>query len=135
MKLRYIREQKEQMKREMQNTNITRKKNKFNLGDESDDADFNFLTHKGKKIEDLDDFKDKISDEQYKALKPKVDKALPTMAISAIKFDEDGNTKRAKYCIVVLGTLDPNKWNKKRYIRTSSQSSRVKNIPYFSNSL
>ena len=35
------------------------------------------------------------------------------MAISAIKFDEDGNTKRAKYCIVVLGTLDPNKWNKK----------------------
>ena len=28
-----------------------------------------------------------ISDEQYKALKPKVDKALPTMAISTMKFD------------------------------------------------
>ena len=43
----------------------TRKKTKFNLDDdnESDDSrDFNFLTHKGKRIEDVDDFKDKIED-------------------------------------------------------------------------
>ena len=40
----------------------TRKKTKFNLDDnDSDDSrDFNFLTHKGKRIEDVDDFKDKI---------------------------------------------------------------------------
>ena len=41
----------------------TRKKTKFNLDGESDDSrDFNFLTHKGKRIEDVDDFKDKIED-------------------------------------------------------------------------
>ena len=34
------------------------------------------------------------------------------MAIYTIKFDEDGNPKRAKYRIVVLGHLDQNKWSK-----------------------
>ena len=50
-----------------------------------------------------------ITNEQYKALKPKIGKALPTMAISTIKFDENGQPKRAKYRIVVLGNLDRNK--------------------------
>ena len=34
------------------------------------------------------------------------------MAISTIKFDENGEPKRAKYRIVVLGHLDQNKWSK-----------------------
>ena len=41
---------------------MNRKRSKFNLEGSDDDADFNFLTHKGKRIDDIDDFKDKISD-------------------------------------------------------------------------
>ena len=33
------------------------------------------------------------------------------MAISKVKTDEDGTPKRAKCQIVVLGNLDPYKWN------------------------
>jgi hypothetical protein len=39
-------------------------------------------------------------------------KALPTMAIAAIKFDEHNRPKRAKYCLVVLGNLDYHTWSK-----------------------
>ena len=39
-------------------------------------------------------------------------KLLSTMAISTIKFDNDGLLKQAKYCIVALGNLDPNTWTK-----------------------
>ena len=40
-----------------------RKKTKFNLSDDgSEDGGFNFLTHKGKKIEEMDDFKENIDD-------------------------------------------------------------------------
>lgn len=62
MKLRYMREQKEQLQKEVGVTRMNKKRNKFLLdGDESDEeTGFNFLTHGGKKIEDLDDFKDKI---------------------------------------------------------------------------
>ena len=46
------------------------KRKKFQLGEDSDEADnFDFLTHGGKKLEELDDFKDKINesdDELYK---------------------------------------------------------------------
>ena len=38
--------------------------------------------------------------------------ALPTMAISTIKTDGDRNPVEAKYCIVVLGNLDPHNWSK-----------------------
>ena len=34
------------------------------------------------------------------------------MAISTIKYDEDGRPKRAKYRIVALGNLDNNNWSK-----------------------
>ena len=37
---------------------------------------------------------------------------LPTMAISTIKYDGDGNPLRAKYRIVALGNLDPSSWTK-----------------------
>lgn len=41
----------------------TRKKTKFNLDDEgSDDEGFNFLTHKGQKLDELDDFKQEVPD-------------------------------------------------------------------------
>ena len=62
MKLRYLKEQKEQLKKEMSQSRMNRKRSKFNLEGSDDDADFNFLTHKGKRIDDIDDFKDKISD-------------------------------------------------------------------------
>eukprot|EP00957_Ditylum_brightwellii_P109227 8331803-Ditylum_brightwellii.AAC.1 len=34
------------------------------------------------------------------------------MAIATLKYDEDGNPKRAKYRIVALGNLDPYSWTK-----------------------
>ena len=54
-----------------------------------------------------------ISEDEYKALSPIVGNALPTMAISKIKTDENGNPTRAKYRRVVLGNLDPHDWNQK----------------------
>jgi hypothetical protein len=39
-------------------------------------------------------------------------KALPTMAIATIKYDENNKPKRAKYRIVVLGNLDYHTWSK-----------------------
>ena len=48
----------------MQTTSSTRRKTKFNLDDGgSYDENFDFFTHKGKKLEDLDDFKDRISND------------------------------------------------------------------------
>lgn len=52
------------MKKEVSMARQTKKRMKFNLdGDDSDDANFNFLTHRGKKLEDMDDFKDKIQED------------------------------------------------------------------------
>jgi deoxyuridine 5'-triphosphate nucleotidohydrolase len=51
-----------------------------------------------------------ITEEQYQAIKPTVGKALPTMAISTIKYDENGHPKRCKWRIVALGNLDPYAW-------------------------
>ena len=55
---------------------------------------------------------DIISEAEYKRLRPITGNALPTMAISTIKKDENGNPKRCKYRIVALGNLDPNNWDK-----------------------
>ena len=52
-----------------------------------------------------------ITQEQYNAMKHKI-KPIPTMAISTIKYDENGQPKRAKYRIVVLGNLDQHLWSK-----------------------
>ena len=52
-----------------------------------------------------------ISEDEYKALRPVVGNALPTMAISKVKTDENGKPNRAKYRIVVLGNLDPHNWS------------------------
>ena len=53
-----------------------------------------------------------ISDEEYQKLKPIVVNALPSMAISTIKRDQDGKPIRCKYRLVVLGNLDPNNLSK-----------------------
>ena len=53
-----------------------------------------------------------ITDEQYQQIKHKVGRPLPTMVISTIKYDENGDPKRAKYRIVVLGHLNQNLWQK-----------------------
>jgi hypothetical protein len=42
----------------------------------------------------------------------KIGRPLPTMAISKMKRDSQGQPIRAKYRIVVLGNLDPHKWSK-----------------------
>lgn len=39
-------------------------------------------------------------------------KALPTMAIATIKYDEHNRPKRVKYRLVVLGNLDYHTWSK-----------------------
>ena len=53
-----------------------------------------------------------ISEEQYKLIKKSTGNPLPTMAISTIKKDKEGNPKRCKYRIVALGNLDPHNWSK-----------------------
>lgn len=53
-----------------------------------------------------------ISEKEYQILRPITGNALPSMAISTIKKDADGNPIRAKYRIVVLGNLDPHAWTK-----------------------
>ena len=51
-----------------------------------------------------------ITEDKYQALRPIVGNALPSMAISKVKTDENGSPLRAKYHIVVLGNLDLHKW-------------------------
>ena len=53
---------------------------------------------------------DYITEAEYQALRPVIGNALPSMAISKVKTDENGNPTRAKYRIVVLGNLDPHHW-------------------------
>jgi hypothetical protein len=52
-----------------------------------------------------------LTEEQYFKLS-KGKKALPSMAIAMIKYDEHNKPKRAKYRIVVLGNLDYHTWSK-----------------------
>jgi len=52
-----------------------------------------------------------ITEAQYKQLS-RGKKALPTMAIATIKFDENNRPKRAKYRLVVLGNHDYHTWSK-----------------------
>ena len=54
---------------------------------------------------------DYITEEEYKALRPIIENALPSMVISKVKMDENGNPDCAKYHIVVLGNLDPHDWS------------------------
>lgn len=53
-----------------------------------------------------------ITERQYQMNKEKYGPTLPTMALSTIKYDENGLPKRAKYRIVALGNLDPHLWSK-----------------------
>jgi hypothetical protein len=52
-----------------------------------------------------------ITETQFKQLSKGI-KALPTMAIATIKYDEHNRPKRAKYRIVALGNLDYHTWSK-----------------------
>ena len=54
-----------------------------------------------------------VTEDQYKLLKKTTNaRLLPTMALSVIKRDGNGNPHRAKYRIVVLGNMDPYGWQK-----------------------
>ena len=53
-----------------------------------------------------------ITEDEYQNMKSILGRPLPTMAISKIKRDSQGNPIRAKYRIVVLGNLDPHTWSK-----------------------
>eukprot|EP00957_Ditylum_brightwellii_P024470 1847091-Ditylum_brightwellii.AAC.1 len=52
-----------------------------------------------------------INETTYQKLKPIVGTALPSMAVSTIKYDQDGCPKRVKWQIVALGNLDPPAWS------------------------
>ena len=52
-----------------------------------------------------------LTEDEYQTLRPIVGNALPSMAISKIKTNENGHPDRAKYRIVVLGNLDPHDWS------------------------
>ena len=52
-----------------------------------------------------------MTEDQFRRLS-KGTKALPSMAIATIKYDEFNRPKRAKYRIVVLGNLDYHNWSK-----------------------
>jgi hypothetical protein len=52
-----------------------------------------------------------MTEEQYQKLSHGR-KALPTMAIATIKYNEHNKPNRAKYRIVVLGNLDYHHWSK-----------------------
>ena len=54
-----------------------------------------------------------VSEADFKRLKEvTTTNTLPSMAISTIKKDGEGNPKRCKYRIVALGNLDPHNWTK-----------------------
>jgi hypothetical protein len=52
-----------------------------------------------------------LTEQQFKAVSNGV-KALPSMAIATIKYDNFNHPKRAKYWIVVLGNHDYHTWSK-----------------------
>jgi hypothetical protein len=54
---------------------------------------------------------DIITEDRYQKLKGRC-KAIPSMAIAVIKYDENNCPKRAKFRIVVLGNLDYHQWSK-----------------------
>jgi len=51
-----------------------------------------------------------ITEAQYQLLRPSVGNTIPSVALSKIK-KVNGIPDRAKYCIVVLGNLDPHNWS------------------------
>ena len=55
---------------------------------------------------------DFITEQEYNSLKHILGQKLPSMAISTIKYDENGKPQRAKYRIVALGNLDHHQWAK-----------------------
>jgi hypothetical protein len=52
-----------------------------------------------------------LTEQQYRQFS-KGRKALPTMVIATIKYDENNRPKQAKYRLVVLGNLDYHTWSK-----------------------
>lgn len=62
-------------------------------------------------LDSIDTFKT-ITEDEYQSMKHIYKGIMPTMAISTIKYDENGKPVRAKYRIVALGNLDPNQWAK-----------------------
>ena len=53
-----------------------------------------------------------ITEDEYQSLRSILGPVLPTIAISTIKRDENGNPQRAKYRICVLGNLELRQWTK-----------------------
>ena len=96
--------QKDEMQKSISAMKSNRKKTKFNLSDDgSEDGGFNFLTHKGKKIDDMDDFKDKIddSDAEYYEDKDLAKGVMNDEMVNALNFgggedEEDDDRKKTR---------------------------------------
>jgi hypothetical protein len=56
-----------------------------------------------------------ISESEYNDIKHILGKLLPTITISIIKDDGEGQPIHTKYRIVMLGNLDPHNWSKNDY--------------------
>ena len=54
---------------------------------------------------------DYITEDEYQILKKEIGSAIPTMAISKIKYNEKGEPEHAKYHNVILRNLDPTNWS------------------------
>ena len=52
-----------------------------------------------------------ITEEEYETMKKVLGQKLPSIAISTIKYDQDGKPVRAKYRICALGNLDHHDWS------------------------
>ncbi len=74
----------------MKTTKVNKKKTKFNLdGDDSDEDVFAGLTHGGKRLEDIDDFKDEIpmsSEDEHEKNKDKKKGKLDENMVARMNF-------------------------------------------------
>ena len=55
-----------------------------------------------------------ILEEEYQQLKAAIGNALPTISFATIKTDANGKPWWSKYCICVLGNLDPTNWSRNK---------------------
>ena len=56
-----------------------------------------------------------ITEYEYQKIQRIVDPTLPTIAIYAVKQNDNGASKRKKWMVMVLGNIKPHEWSTKIY--------------------